>query len=119
MPSMEPRQILRPVRSFWILLSFVCAFTLNFVPWDNRHLTFQPEFVLLLLLYWCIHLPGRVSIGSAFFCGIIMDIADANVFGQHALAYVLACFLALQLRRRMLMHCTFSGYCFWPNCAWF
>ena len=104
MPSMEPRQILRPVRSIWILLSFICAYTLNFIPWDNRQVTFQPDFVLLLLLYWCTHLPGRISIGTAFVCGIVMDIADANVFGQHALAYVLAAFLVLQLRRRMLMH---------------
>jgi rod shape-determining protein MreD len=85
-------------------MSFVCAFTLNFVPWDNRVVTFQPDFVLMLLLYWCTHLPGRVSIGTAFVCGIVMDIADANVFGQHALAYVLVTFLMLQLRRRMLMH---------------
>ena len=104
MPSMEPRQILRPVRSIWILMSFLCAFTLNFVPWDNRVVTFQPDFVLMLLLYWCTYLPGRVSIGTAFVCGIVMDIADANVFGQHALAYVLVTFLMLQLRRRMLMH---------------
>lgn len=101
---MEPRQILRPVSGLWITVSFLLAFTLNFIPWDNRVITFQPDFIAMLLIYWCIHQPGRVGVGIAFVCGILMDIADANVFGQHALAYVMVAFFAWQWRRRILMH---------------
>lgn len=102
--SMEPRQILRPVSRFWIVVTFLFAFILNFIPWDNRGITWQPDFVAMLLIYWSIHQPGRVGVGIAFVCGILMDIADANVFGQHAFAYVLVSFLAWQWRRRILMH---------------
>lgn len=101
---MEPKQILRPVSGFWITFTFVLAFTLNFIPWDNRVVTFQPDFIAMLLIYWCIHQPGRIGVGIGFLTGIVMDIADANVFGQHALAYVVVAFVAWQWRRRILMH---------------
>ena len=101
---MEPRQILRPVSRLWIFASFLLAFLCNLIPWDNRLITFQPDFIAMLLIYWSIHQPGRVSTGIAFACGILMDIADANVFGQHALAYVTMAFLVWQWRRRILMH---------------
>lgn len=101
--SMTPRQILRPVSNGWILLSFLIGFTLNFIPWGSHAVTVQPDFVLLLLLFWCTHQPRKIGMSFAFFFGLIMDIADANVFGQHALAYLLTSYLAVFISRRLLM----------------
>jgi rod shape-determining protein MreD len=43
-----------------------------------------------------------VGMGVAFLMGIVMDVADASVMGQHALAYVLIAYLASSLSRRIL-----------------
>ncbi|MBB5017962.1 rod shape-determining protein MreD [Chitinivorax tropicus] len=101
--SMTPRQILRPVSNGWISLTFIIAFTLNFIPWNNKALTIHPDFILLLLIYWCSHQPRKIGLSFAFLFGLVMDIADANVFGQHALAYVVVSFLSIQFSRRLSM----------------
>ena len=40
--------------------------------------------------------------GSAFLLGVAMDVADASLMGQHALAYVMITYLAGLLSRRIL-----------------
>jgi rod shape-determining protein MreD len=40
--------------------------------------------------------------GSAFLMGLLMDVADASLMGQHALAYVLASYVASAISRRVL-----------------
>jgi len=40
--------------------------------------------------------------GTAFVFGLAMDIADASIMGQHALAYVLLAFVGCGLSRRIL-----------------
>jgi rod shape-determining protein MreD len=62
-----------------------------------------PDFVMLTTLYWVIHHPRHVNIGTAWFLGLVMDVADGSLLGHYALAYALTAFLALFLRRRVLM----------------
>jgi rod shape-determining protein MreD len=40
--------------------------------------------------------------GSGFILGLAMDVADASLMGQHALAYVLVSYAASSLSRRIL-----------------
>jgi rod shape-determining protein MreD len=40
--------------------------------------------------------------GAGFLLGLIMDVADASLFGQHALAYVLAAAASAAISRRVL-----------------
>jgi rod shape-determining protein MreD len=49
------------------------------------------------------HKPLRVGIGLAWTVGILADVADASVFGQHALAYTLLAFGGVVLHRRLQM----------------
>ena len=63
----------------------------------------RPDFVLLVLhlLDAC---TSRASIGQgmAFALGLLMDVSDSMLLGQHALAYVIAVFGAQVLRVRIL-----------------
>ena len=54
-------------------------------------LLLKPDFLALVLLYWCIQEPRLIGVGIAWFVGLLMDVTDATVFGQHALAYARAC----------------------------
>jgi rod shape-determining protein MreD len=57
---------------------------------------------LLVILYWCIHQPNYVGFAIGFVVGLLVDVTDGNILGQHAIAYTLAIFLALVIRLRIL-----------------
>jgi len=85
-----------------LLVSFIAAFLLNLLPWSGVALQARPDFVLLILLYWSVYEPRSVGQGLAFFLGLLMDVADSALLGQHALTYGIAVFFALLLRVRVL-----------------
>ena len=97
------REFLLPASSGFILASFVAAVLLAWLPWHGMALVLRPDLVGLMLLYWCTHKPHRVGIGIGWMLGIFVDVADASLFGQHALAYTVLAFGGLVLNRRVQM----------------
>ncbi len=97
------REFLLPASRRFILASFLVAVLLAWLPWQGWALSLRPDFVALVLLYWCTHKPHRVGIGIAWMLGILVDVADASLFGQHALAYCVLAFGGLVLNRRVQM----------------
>jgi rod shape-determining protein MreD len=95
-------EILRPVRPSFVLLTLLAAFLANIVPATPATAVFRPDFLALVLLYWCIQEPRYVGVGVAWIFGLVMDVADATLFGQHALAYAVLAFAADYFRRRVL-----------------
>ena len=102
----EPQEILLPVRVGFIVLTFVAALVLNLLPWSGAALWIKPDFVALLVLYWCIEQPRKIGFVAAWLLGLFMDIADGSLFGQHALAYSILAYAGIVLHRRVLR---FSG----------
>jgi rod shape-determining protein MreD len=96
----RPQYILLPVNPSFIAFSLAAAFVLNFLPWGRT--VGIPDFVALVLLFWNIHQPRKVGMGIAFILGILMDVHDASLFGEHALAYTLLSYGAISLHRRVL-----------------
>ena len=95
-------EILRPVKPSFILLTLFLGLVANIWPAVPVVAALRPDFLALVLLYWCIQEPRYVGVGTAWFVGLLMDVGDATLFGQHALAYaVLAC-AADYFRRRVL-----------------
>jgi rod shape-determining protein MreD len=93
-------QILMPVRLSTILGSFALALFLNFLPW--RDLRLVPDFVALVLAFWCVRQPRHVGLGVGWMLGLLSDAGNGVLLGQHALAYSLLAFLSLWLSRRIL-----------------
>ena len=82
--------------------SFAVALLINLMPWSGIALQVCPDIVLLILLYWAIQEPRSVGQGLGFILGLLMDVADSALLGQHALIYVVVVFLAHLLRVRVL-----------------
>ena len=93
-------QILQPVRASTIIMSFALALFLNFLPW--RDLRVVPDFVALVLVFWCIRQPRLVGLGVAWAIGLITDAGNGVLLGQHALSYSVLAFLGIWLSRRIL-----------------
>ena len=97
-----PEEILRPAKPWFILLSLFAGLLLNLVPLSEPLLTYRPDFLALVMLYWCIQEPRFAGVGVAWFVGLLMDVGDATLFGPHALAYAVLAYGAEHFRRRVL-----------------
>ena len=93
-------RILLPVRVSTILVSLVLALFANFLPWQNVMLA--PDFVALVLAFWCIRQPRLVGLGAAWVLGLLTDVGNGVLMGQHGLAYALLAFASITLSRRIL-----------------
>jgi len=95
-------EILRPVRPWFIAVTLLLGYLGNLLPLSGVALALRPDFLALVLLYWCIQEPRYVGVGVAWVFGLLMDVGDATLFGQHALAYAVLAYAAEYFRRRVL-----------------
>jgi rod shape-determining protein MreD len=100
---MMPRgsdQLLLPVNPLFVWVTLMLAFAFNLVPLGRT--AYLPDLLALVLVFWNVHQPRRVGLGAAFVFGLLMDVHDSAVLGQHALAYTLLSFFAITIHRRLL-----------------
>lgn len=98
---MTPQELLLPVKPGFIILTLVAALLANLLPWSGWVIWLVPDFVALVVLYWCIEEPRKIGFLAAWSLGLLMDIADGSLFGQHALAYSILAYAGIALHRRM------------------
>ena len=103
----RPQRILLPVKASFMALTTLLALLFNLLPW--RDVTGLPDMLALVIAFWCIHQPRRMGIGTAWLLGLMMDAANGALLGQHALAYSVLAFAAVQLNRRILW------FSIWPQ----
>jgi len=96
----KPQRILLPARWNTIVGSFAVALLLAFLPWTDMR--YVPDFVALVLVFWCVHQPRLVGLGIGWAIGLVADAGDGVLLGQHALAYALLAFFSITLSRRIL-----------------
>ena len=93
-------QLLLPVNPFFIALTLLAAVLLEMLP-IGRHPA-APDLLALVVVFWNVHQPRRVGVGLAFSFGLVMDVHQGAVLGQHALAYTLLSYFAITIHRRVL-----------------
>src|SRR5688572_20729463 len=96
-------EILLPVKPAFIIITLVIAALLNMMPWSGWLAWLRPDFVALVVLYWVIEQPLRVGFTAAFTLGLLMDVAEGALLGQHALSYTILAFAGIALNRRVRM----------------
>ncbi len=97
---MNNQYILLPASPLFIAFSLIVAFVLNLMPWGQ--MVGVPDFVALALVFWNIHQPRKVGISVAFMMGLLMDVNEATLLGENALAYTLLSYFAIMIHRRVL-----------------
>ena len=98
------QQLLLPVNPLFVWGSLLAALTLNMLQnmglWGRA--TWTPDVLAVVLVFWTVHQPLRVSIVAAFVFGVLMDVHQGALLGQHALAYTVLSYLAITIHRRLL-----------------
>lgn len=91
--------ILVPARGWFVWFTLIGFWLLSLLPW--RAWPSSPDLLLLTLAFWAVHEPNRVGLLVAFVFGLLLDVHDTVLLGQHALAYVLVVYGAQALHRRL------------------
>jgi len=92
-------QLLLPVNPLFIGFSLLLALAVNLLPLGRNPAL--PDLLALTLAFWVVHQPRRVGIGTSFVFGLLMDVHQGALLGQHALSYTLLAFGALAMSRRL------------------
>ena len=62
---------------------------------------FRPDFLLLFVIYWSLSAPRMSGLTFAWFCGLLMDVHQGTVLGQHAIGFLLVAFITHRMQLRM------------------
>jgi rod shape-determining protein MreD len=84
-----------------VVLTVVVALMLMVVPLPDWAAPFRPDWIALTLIYWAMMLPRTWSVGSAWLIGIVLDVAQGTILGQHALALCLIVFITVRFHLLM------------------
>jgi rod shape-determining protein MreD len=87
-----------------ILLSFVAALMLTLIPLPDWAAYLRPEWVTIVLIYWCMALPQRVGVGIGWLAGLFLDVVHGAVLGQYAMALALIAYFTLNLHQRLRVY---------------
>ena len=79
-----------------VLLCIVASLMLTIAPMPAWAEVYRPDWVPLTLIYWSMLLPRSYSVGWAWVIGLVVDVAQGTLFGQHALALVVIIYVAVK-----------------------
>ena len=83
-------------RTSIIWITVLISLVLQIMPMPDQADVFRPDWTLITVLYWCMALPHRFNIGSAWLVGLMLDILLGSTLGIHAAAMALTAFLTVQ-----------------------
>ena len=83
-------------RNLPVFMTIVVALMLTMMPLPDSMSAFRPDWVALIILLWAMTVPRSYGVGAAFITGIFVDVAQATLLGQYALALVVITYITVQ-----------------------
>ncbi|MGI9332124.1 MAG: rod shape-determining protein MreD [Gammaproteobacteria bacterium] len=77
-----------------IVTTFTIALLLTSLPMPSWAQLWRPAWVALVLIYWCLAVPGRVGVLIGWSIGLALDAMSGTLLGQHALALAAVAFVS-------------------------
>jgi len=87
-----------------IAITFVIGFILSALPLPDTLVDWRPCWLAMLLIYWCMALPERVGISSAWLLGLFFDVQQSFILGQHALGFVFLAYIIIRNHKRLRVY---------------
>jgi rod shape-determining protein MreD len=98
---MRPGQpLLLPASPFFIWSTLLLAMMVDMLPVGR--IPWMPDVLAVVIVFWSVHQPLRVGVIAAFLFGLAIDVHEASLLGQHALAYTTLSYFAITVHRRLL-----------------
>jgi rod shape-determining protein MreD len=87
----------------WLpIATLIAALFLTILPLPFWAEPYRPRWLALTLIFWCLTQPLRIGVFWGFGAGLVLDVSQGALLGQHALTLSLVAFLAVELNRRII-----------------
>ena len=80
------------------------GFVLSALPLPDTIVDWRPCWLAMLLIYWCMALPERVGISSAWLLGLFFDAQQSFILGQHALGFIFLAYIIIRNHKRLRVY---------------
>lgn len=91
--------------SYWLVAATVLvAMIMSTLPMPQWARLLWPEWILLVVIYWCLAAPEKLNIKFAWSIGILADLLKGSLLGQHALLYTLIAYLTTRFHQRLRLY---------------
>jgi len=84
--------------------SLIMAMALRILPLPHALSVYNPDWVLLFLIYWNLAIPDKFGVASSWFTGLVTDVLTGRMLGQHALAYAVVAYCCIRLHRQLRLY---------------
>jgi len=84
-----------------VVVTIIVALMLSVMPLPDWLEAFRPDWIAITLIYWAMMLPRTWSVGSAWIIGLVLDVAQGTLLGQHALALCVIVFVTVRMHLLM------------------
>jgi len=78
----------------WVWATLSLALCLQVMPLADGWHIWRPDWLGLMLIYWCMAAPARVGVFHGFVFGILLDLIEGAPLGLNGLALSLLAFLS-------------------------
>ena len=89
------------LRRLPVIVTIIFSLMLMVMPLPDWAAPFRPDWIALTLIYWAMMIPRTWSVGSAWIIGIVLDVAQGTILGQHALALCFIVFITVRFHLLM------------------
>src|SRR5262245_18410128 len=86
---------------FAVFTSLLIALILALLPMPDWTIWWRPAWVLMVLIYWAMITPYQVGVGTAWFMGLIVDLLNGTLLGEHALAFTIVIYFVSKMHIRL------------------
>ena len=76
-----------------VVPTIIIALMLEMFPLPDWAQWFRPDWVTLVLIYWAMAIPEQVGVTLAWIFGLLLDVTQGAILGQHAIGLVLVVYL--------------------------
>ncbi|MCH9694316.1 MAG: rod shape-determining protein MreD [Gammaproteobacteria bacterium] len=91
----------RSSRRLPVIMTLILGLMLTIMPLPDAAGPFRPDWLALLIIFWTMQLPRTWSVGTAWVIGIILDVSQGTLLGQHALALAIIAFTTVRFHLLM------------------
>jgi len=86
----------------WVIpATILLALVLVILPLPDWAGPLRPEWVSMVVLYWCLAIPRIFGVGTAWLIGLILDVAHGSVLGQHAFGLCVIAYVACRMHQQI------------------
>ena len=91
----------RAMQQLPVLITLIIALMLMIMPLPTAVEPFRPDWLALVLIFWAMTVPRSYSVGVAWLIGIVLDVAQGTLLGQHALALCVIVYITVKFHLLM------------------